>query len=259
MAHTFALVWAVATLAAPVAVARADDDPIRDKLAAAKTEYEMELLRLRTVLRESMTKAEDAARATGNKPVVDKVKADRKVFEESGRAPGTTAGASYNKGLLAARHKLEAAYKQAAVEYVKAKKDAESDAVEQEMKEFLAAKPGGVTPNAAAKDPYQIGTIWAGELKWNGDPGNHNYLFVITERAGKTFKGIARLDYGPSGEPKRKAIYDIEGEIDGLNLKYKGDLEGLNEVGAKWNQGALEINATATNGGALTGSLRPKK
>ena len=250
-----------ALLAAAIAAvlaggSRADDDPVKAKLAAAKEDYQKELAKLKGAVLEALDKAEAAARTTGDKAVVDRLKADRKAFTETGAAPAHPSGTGYNRDALAAAQKLERAYKAAATEYLKAKKDDESDAVEAEMRTFLATAPG---VKSAGKDSYPTGTIWAGQLRWNADPGNHNYLIVITERAGKTFKGIARLDYGPSGDPKRKSLYDIEGEVVGMNLKYKGDLGGLKAVEGKWVKGGLQIHATAENGGVLSGTLLLKR
>jgi hypothetical protein len=151
---------------------------------------------------------------------------------------------------------MEAAFKHAIGEYLRAKKDDEAAAVETALGEFLAAR-GVVKPEP--KDGYPVGTILVGQLKWNADPGTHNYMLIITERNGKGFRGVARLDYGPSGDPKRKALYDVDGEITPTGLKYKGDLAGLNEVEGKWANGVLQITAGAANGGTLSGSLRFKK
>jgi hypothetical protein len=233
-----------------------EPDVIRAKLNAARDEFAKEATRLQNVLLDAMDKAEEKARTAGNKAMVDAIKAERKTFDETGKAPGGPNGTVYDKGMQAARTKIQNAYKHVETELLKAKKDAEVDAVEAELKEILASKP------AMAKvpyDPYFVGTIWAGECKWNGDPGNHNYMIIITERSGTSFKGIARLDYAPSGDAKRKALYDIAGEVNGLNLKYKGDLEGLNEVEAKWTKDGLQISASASNGGTLSGTIRQKK
>jgi hypothetical protein len=96
----------------------------------------------------------------------------------------------------------------------------------------------------------------AGQLKWNGDTGNHNYLIIITERKGKMFRGIVRTDYGPSGDAKKKSHCDIEGELNMTGFKYKAEIAGLSDVEGKWVKNAMQINAKADNGGTLTGSLR---
>jgi hypothetical protein len=231
----------------------AADDPIAPKLSKAKEDYHQETEKLRVALLQGLDKAEDDARAAGNKPLVDKLKAERVTFIETGKLPSISAAGSYDRSLEAARSKLETAYKSAMTEYLKAKKDDQLAVVEQEMKEFLATKPG---MKPALKDAYPVGTILAGQLRWNGDPGNHNYMIVITERNGKKFRGIARSDYGPSGDAKRKGFYDIEGEVTATGLKFKGELSGLGEVEGKWLKDALQITARADNGGILSGGLR---
>ena len=252
--------------------AHADGDPIKAKLKEAKDEYDKELARLKTACLEDLDKAEDAARAAGNKQLVEKLKADRKAFVDTGKVPNHPAGNAFDRGVLPARQKLVAAYKVAVTAYLKAKKDEESDAVEAEMKAFISAVPGAKPepkdipkpepkdiPKPDPRDAYAAGAIWAGQLRWNGDPGNHNYMLVITERTGKKFKGIARMDYGPSDDPNRKSYYDVEGEVGAAGLKFKGDTPGLREIEAKGGKDGLQIRAGADNGGELTGTLKLKK
>jgi hypothetical protein len=215
----------VLLLAAAVASAQepGGDDAVGAKLKAAKDDYEKEVARLRGDALKELEKAEDAARAAGNRQLVERYKADRKAFAEAGVVPNHPAGTAFERSVAPARQKLEAAYKQAVTDFLKAKMDAAAEATELEMKGFVAA---GTSPKTAARDAYPAGTIWSGQLRWNGDAGNHNYTLVVTERAGKAFKGIARLDYGPSGNPNKKSLYDVEGEVIGLGLSYKGDLPG---------------------------------
>jgi hypothetical protein len=239
-----------------VSQARVDDDPVKSNLKEAKDEYYKEMGQLRLELLKELDKAEDAARAAGDRALVEQLKADRLAFMQSGRIPDHPVGKAFEKNLIPARQKLEAAYKKAITAYLVVKKDDEAEAVEVEMKAFIA--PPSIA-KIDSKDSYQAGTIWTGLLRWNADPGSHNYVLVITERTGKKFKGIARLDYGPSGDLKRKSLYDVEGEVVGLNLTFKGDLPGLNNVEAKWVKDGLQVHATAENGGVLTGTLRLKK
>ena len=132
------LIGVLCVLSASTVLTAAEDDPIRAKLDAAKAESTASVEKLRTALRESLDKAEDVARAAGNKIAVDRVKAERKAFEDDGKVPVGTSGATYERGVQAARQKLEVAYKLAVSEYVKVKKDAQAEEVESELR---AAKP----------------------------------------------------------------------------------------------------------------------
>ncbi|QJX00031.1 hypothetical protein [Frigoriglobus tundricola] len=232
-----------------------DKDPVKDKLFAAKKAYDAEMKLYRKAAEEWFDKREGAARNDGNKKLVDQVKAERATFEGSGALPKAVPAAIPQQA-AAANKALEAAYQLAVKEYLIAKDDAAAAGMEIELKQFRATRPDA---KADAKDAYPVGTILSGQLRWNGDPGDHSYLIVVTERTGKGFRGVARLDYGPSGDPKRKALYDIDGEITPQGLKYKGEVPGLGQVEGKWVKDVLQITASADNGGTLSGGLRFKK
>ncbi|HEV3385095.1 MAG TPA: hypothetical protein VG097_09775, partial [Gemmata sp.] len=219
--------------------------------------FDTEVQKFKKAVTDSIDKREEDARKAGNKKLVDQIKAEREAFEKSSDLPPTLSTAIRDIA-IAARTKLDKAYAAAAKEYLRLKLDDAAEATEKERKEFLVVS-SQLLGRKHLEDPYPVGTFLTGQLKWNADPGHHNYLIVITERSGTAFKGIARLDYGPSGDPKRKTLYDIEGEVSGLNFKYKGDLGGLNEVEGRWVKDGIQISATAANGGTLSGILRFKK
>jgi len=256
--HRFLFALLTGALAVGLAAARADDaEAVKDKLFQAKKDYDAEVQKFKKAITETLDKHEEDARKAGNKKVVDQIKAERDAFEKTGESPQVVP-APIREPVTAARTKLDKAYTIAAKEYLRLKMDDAVEATEKERKEFLVIS-SQLMGKKHQEDPYPVGTFLTGQLKWSGDPGNHNYLIVITERSGTSFKGIARLDYGPSGDPKRKTIYDIEGEANGLNFKYKGDLGGLNEVEGKWVKDGIQISASAANGGILSGTLQLKK
>ena len=232
-----------------------DNDPVKDKLFASKKAYDAEMKLYRKAAEEWFAKREGTARNDGNRKLVDQVKAERTAFEETG-ALAKGVPTAIPQQAATARKALEAAYLLAVKEYLIAKNDDAAAAIEIELKHFQATRPEA---KPDAKDLYSAGTILSGQLKWNGDPGNHNYMIIITERTGKGFRGVARLDYGPSGDAKRKAHYDIDGEITPEGLKYKGEMPGLHTVEGKWAKDVLQITASADNGGTLSGGLRIKR
>jgi hypothetical protein len=256
--HRFLFALLTGTFVVGLSAARADDvEAVKDKLFQAKKDYDAQVQKFKKAITETLDKHEEDARKVGNKKIVDQVKAEREAFERSGELPSMLPTATRDIAIIA-RAKLDKAYTIAAKEYLRLKMDDAVEATEKERKEFLVIS-SQLMGKKHQEDPYPVGTFLTGQLKWSGDPGNHNYLIVITERSGTSFKGIARLDYGPSGDPKRKTIYDIEGEANGLNFKYKGDLGGLNEVEGKWVKDGIQISASAANGGILSGTLQLKK
>jgi hypothetical protein len=256
--HRFLSALLLLILAAGVCPARADDaEAVKDKLFQAKKDFDNDVQKFKKAVTDSIDKREDEARKAGNKKLVDQIKTEREAFEKSGDLPPTLSTAIRDTA-VSARTKLDKAYATAVKDYLRLKVDDAAEATEKERKEFLVVS-SQLLGKKHLEDPYPVGTFLTGQLKWNADRGNHNYLIVITERSGTAFKGIARLDYGPSGDPKKKAIYDIEGEVNGLNFKYKGDLGGLNEVEGKWVKDGIQISASAANGGTLSGTLRIKK
>ncbi|HEV3438789.1 MAG TPA: hypothetical protein VG122_15595 [Gemmata sp.] len=257
-AHRFLFALLTGALVVGISAARADDvEAVKDKLFQAKKDYDAQLQKFKKAITETLDKHEEDARKAGNKKIVDQIKTEREAFEKSGELPPILPTTTRDIA-IAARTKLDKAYTIAAKEYLRLKMDDAVEATEKERKEFLVIS-SQLLGKKHLEDLYPVGTFLTGQLKWSGDPGNHNYLIVITERSGTSFKGIARLDYGPSGDPKRKTIYDIEGEANGLNFKYKGDLGGLNEVEGKWVKDGIQISASAANGGTLSGTLQLKK
>ena len=117
------------------AVAR-DEDPVKEKLLAAKVAYDGEMREYRKQAGEWFDKREDAARKDGNKKALDQIKDERKTFDAIGEVPKGAPPAVWQKPALA-RKALEAAHTEAVKEYVRAKKDDEAVAVEAAWKTFV--------------------------------------------------------------------------------------------------------------------------
>ncbi|QJW93506.1 hypothetical protein [Frigoriglobus tundricola] len=127
-------VVAMVLFSGPVCVALADDaDPVKEKLFAAKQAYDAEMKVFLKQAEEWFDKRDEAARKDGNKKMVEQIKEERAGFDVSGDLPKAAPAALKQKSLLA-KKALEAAYAQAVKDYVRAKKDAEAAAVEQEWK-----------------------------------------------------------------------------------------------------------------------------
>ena len=114
-----------------------DKDPIKERLFAAKKEYDAEMKAYRAAAEAWFDKREEAARKDGNKKLLDQVKAERDTFDESGALPKGVPAAIPQKA-VSAKKGLEIAYELAVKEYTKAKKDDAAAAVEKEWKAFAA-------------------------------------------------------------------------------------------------------------------------
>lgn len=123
----------VAVVVCAGVLAAGDDDPVREKLAAAKGRFDAEMKQVRAQVGEWFEKREEAARQGGDKQLVEQIKAARAEYDGDGDLPANVPQAikeKQDKALVA----LAAAYTQAATDYRKAKKDEEAAGVEAELK-----------------------------------------------------------------------------------------------------------------------------
>ena len=152
---------AFALLTGALGVTCADDkDPVKEKLLAAKETYRAELRQYQKAVGEWFDKREESARKDGNKKVVDQIKAERGVFDESGELPKTVPAALRQKPAVA-KKSLEAAYAQAVKEYTMAKKDAEAASVEEAWKAFPKEDADKTFPKDNVGEP-SVPTVYAG-------------------------------------------------------------------------------------------------
>jgi hypothetical protein len=155
--------WIAAALALTASPLPGDDsDPIKSKLDKAKATYQEDVEKLRKGVSDSLDKKEEAARKTGNKALVDQIKAAREEFEKKGEVPKGVPAGSYQFGMRSAQIKMQGAYTEAVKGYTKAKQDDKASGVEAELKEFL--KSTGLTDD---KEPVVIST-WAHQVMVKG-------------------------------------------------------------------------------------------
>jgi hypothetical protein len=109
-----------------------DGDPVRKKLDAAREAYNREVLRYNTAVIDWFDKQEAAARAKGDKKLVDLAAAQRKTYTSGGDLPAAAPKALRTQ-LDAPRKALEAAFADGIKSYVKARKDDEAAAAEAEL------------------------------------------------------------------------------------------------------------------------------
>src|SRR5262245_56842674 len=97
----------------------AEDDPVEQKLTAAKDAFEKAAEKARAGLLAELKKKEEAAQKAGDLKTLEKVQAEAKAFEDSGELPKVILVKEYEGQLRTARAKLEEAYRVAVKQYTK--------------------------------------------------------------------------------------------------------------------------------------------
>jgi hypothetical protein len=158
----FACAFAVLLLGLALGAARADDvEGVRQKLFEAKKAYDGEVQKFRKASADWFDKREEEARASGNKKLVDQVKAERAAFEKEGETPQSYPVALHAQ-MRAARDTLDKAYGVAVKDYVRLKADAAAEAAEKERQKIVVE-----SALAFGKRTY-VGSLRATNVKvWN--------------------------------------------------------------------------------------------
>ena len=118
--------------------ASAQPEAAKTKLDKARTAYEETLTEAEKAVGDVIDKNEAAARKRGDKATLDKIKAERELFELTGILPKFVPAATFQK-VNATRKAFDTACVTAVKEYTKANKDAEAAAVEKERAELKDA------------------------------------------------------------------------------------------------------------------------
>jgi hypothetical protein len=146
-------------LAIGLCSARADEgaEAVKEKLARAKQDYDASAQKFKKTVIDLLDKREDEARKSGSIKVVEQVKAERAAFEKSGEVPGMIPAATQDP-IIAARTKLDTAYKNAVKEFLVLKLDDAVASIEKERNEFFlaAAIQFGKRTHLANLKPFDI-------------------------------------------------------------------------------------------------------
>ena len=156
-------------------MARVEDDPVRAKLDKAKAAYKGDVQKYWDAVAEYFDKKEAAARADGNKKLVDQIKADSEAFGKSGTLP-KTAPATLGQKHAALRKAMDDSYRLAIKEYTKAKLDTEAAVVEKELEEFLALKALAPKPDSTPPAPNKPEPSPAGDGQGRVKPGDYHEI-----------------------------------------------------------------------------------
>lgn len=129
-------------------VATADEDPVRDKLATARTEHKQAVENARKgVLTVLKTKAADA-QSKGLLDLLEKYQAETKEFTEKGTLPKSVPGVpteAYKSAVKKANDEMVKGYVEAVHQYTKDGKIPQAKAVRDELEEFK--RSGRVAPD----------------------------------------------------------------------------------------------------------------
>ena len=136
-ARHIALVVALST-ATGLSLARPADSP-KERLEAAKKEYEGEVKTFKRAVAAYHDAVEEAARAKGDKKAVDGVKKERTEFMTTGKLTGAASQQPFVRPMAAARQKVLEAYATAVKDFTRVKMDAEAAAAEKEWQEVVVS------------------------------------------------------------------------------------------------------------------------
>ncbi|MDB5310455.1 MAG: hypothetical protein JWO38_4657 [Gemmataceae bacterium] len=182
-----ALAFLVLTTGFSSARADPDEEDVKERLSAMKQNYTSEAEKFKKAVADLFDKHEEAARAKGDKKLVDQILADRKAFELFSHLPPVPA--AVREPVVVARTRLDKTYTEAVKNFVRLKKDAAAQTAEKDQlgfyissgilvgkKKYLVtlkhshvrAEQGWFTNNGAAFTPN--GT----PLKLNGELAPHS-------------------------------------------------------------------------------------
>jgi hypothetical protein len=198
----------VAAAALAVNTTLAADDPVKDKLDAAKATFQEKLEKLSSGVLETIAKREEAARKSGATKFVDQYKADRETFTQKGVVPSWHSPSAYDKSLKAARGELIAAYDTAIKAYAK---DSAKDAIRESWtkeRETLAAEQAETVAGAIRKGSVRKG------FYQQGNKTKQECELEVTSVAGTSFKATYRLK-----DPA--AVVNVEGIFSRSNIAWK--------------------------------------
>lgn len=122
-------------------------------LAKAKAKFEQEVGKAEVALLASIDKAAEKATKAGNKALADKLAYERELFTTQKLFPTAVPAAAYAKQVTTSTAALEAAYLPVIRDFIKAKKEDETEALENTLSALLKGARGyGIgLPNLAAR------------------------------------------------------------------------------------------------------------
>jgi hypothetical protein len=129
-------------------------------IAKAKERYAADVLKAKTDVGEQLDKAIAAARASGDKKAVDRLLAEKSLFDDAGQLPPSIPTVKFAAQTKQAKQTLEAAYREAIKQCVRNSEDARATELVAELLELS-------TPEGAEPAGKGFGKI-AGAYSFNG-------------------------------------------------------------------------------------------
>lgn len=130
------LLLAMCVLHAAIGLCADDEDPIADKLSTAKSQYREATEKARDELIGLLKKAANTARQAGDLKTLEKIEAETKAFEETGKLPMAVATKGYMNAMQQNRARMSNAYSAAVREFTKADKRELAKSTQMELDEF---------------------------------------------------------------------------------------------------------------------------
>lgn len=116
--------------------AYADDAALYEKIRIAKESYQKDVAKLRDDVQKNLKKAEDSARKTGNKSLLDKIKQESEAFSAKGLPPTVISTKEGHRKIRKARETLEELYNQSIKALTKSGMDDAADTLKKELRAF---------------------------------------------------------------------------------------------------------------------------
>lgn len=164
-----------------------DADAIRTKLEQAKQGYEKIVDEQFEAVLAFFDKQEESARKSGNKKEVDRIKAERTSFTQSGEFPQSVP-VTIQRKLAAAQKSLENAYSVAIKDFTKANFDDDAALTEKALEEFRTEKTLGWTSLFNGRNTDGWIQSEASQATWSVNDG------VLTGRGGLGYLLTERND-----------------------------------------------------------------
>jgi len=150
------------------------DDPMKEKLEAAKAAHQVKLDKLNNIIIDAMQKREDEARKRKLPKIVDETKVEREAFLKRGAVPAWLNATQHYANLKLIRAELLAVYDATIKAYASdPAKDEVRAVITKERDELVGEQPD---PKAG---PFRAGSVWKGAYQINARP-SEEITFEVT-------------------------------------------------------------------------------
>ena len=176
-------------------------------LEKAKDEYRLKLDEIEVKLLDALDQRIDFSRKMGDKLAIERVQAERAKFVAHGTLPVSIEKASqtFQRATVAARKKLELAYRSQIKEYVRRSEDEQAEFLQTELDDFLANRLTAFSPHELLKNGGCEEDLNVKNSPWvvvQGEWQRHSMTEIPAE-SGKTF-------FWPTRSPIGELVQEID-------------------------------------------------